>query len=130
MISTCRIDVIERCLLPQVRNSRLQFVDIHARPAPLAAGLRVVETGLPPSVRPLPLTRREFQCLGWCADGKSYWETAVILGISERTVSFHMEAVRGKLEAATNAHAVAKAMTAGLLEPCKSTFRATLQVLR
>ena len=78
--------------------------------------LRIVET---PPRRPVDLpalTRREFECIGWCADGKSYWETAVILGISERTVSFHMEAVRGKLKAATNAHAVAMAMRLGLLE--------------
>ena len=36
--------------------------------------------------------------------------------ISERTVSFHMEAVRGKLSAGSNAHAVAIAARAGLLE--------------
>jgi DNA-binding CsgD family transcriptional regulator len=116
--------------MTQVRKSSLKLAEIHARPAPPAAGLRVVETGPPPSARPPPLTRRELQCLGWCADGKSYWETAVILGISERTVSFHMEAVRGKLEATTNAHAVAKAMAACLLEPCNSPFRAPRQVLR
>jgi DNA-binding CsgD family transcriptional regulator len=78
--------------------------------------LRVVE--MPPQAdRAVPsLTRRECECLGWCAEGKSYWETAVILGISERTVSFHMEAVRAKLTAASNAHAVAIAARAGLLE--------------
>ena len=82
---------------------------------PGSPALRVVETpqldGMVPS-----LTRREGECLGWCAEGKSYWETAVILGISERTVSFHMEAVRGKLNAGSNAHAVAIAVRAGLLE--------------
>jgi DNA-binding CsgD family transcriptional regulator len=62
------------------------------------------------------LTRREVECLGWCAEGKSYWETATILGIAERTVSFHMEAVRGKLKATSNAHAVALAVRAALLE--------------
>lgn len=78
--------------------------------------LRVVEAprhldGTVPS-----LTRREGECLAWCAEGKSYWETAVILGIAERTVSFHMEAVRTKLDAGSNAHAVAIAVRAGLLE--------------
>ena len=81
-----------------------------------APPLRVVETPLPAS-RPPSLTRREIECLGWCAEGKSYWETAVILGISERTVSFHMEAVRSKLKATSNAHAVAMALRAGVLEP-------------
>ena len=82
------------------------------RPFPL----HIVEMPLLAAVRPPPLTRRELECLGWCANGKSYWETAVILGISARTVSFHMEAARGKLEAATNAHAVAMALRAGLFE--------------
>lgn len=61
------------------------------------------------SPAPPPLTGREVQCLCLCARGKSYWETGVILGICERTVSFHMEAVRSKLGAATNAHAIALA---------------------
>lgn len=62
------------------------------------------------------LTPRELECLLWCAEGKSYWDTAVILGIAERTVSFHMERARNKLDAATNAHAVARALRAGLLD--------------
>jgi DNA-binding CsgD family transcriptional regulator len=86
--------------------------DPGTRPPPL----RVVEMPPQPDGTVLSLTRREGECLGWCAEGKSYWETAVILGISERTVSFHMEAVRGKLTAGSNAHAVAIAARAGLLE--------------
>ena len=78
--------------------------------------LRVVEMPPQPDGAVLALTRRESECLGWCAEGKSYWETAVILGIAERTVSFHMEAVRNKLGAGSNAHAVAIAVRAGLLE--------------
>jgi DNA-binding CsgD family transcriptional regulator len=116
--------------MPQVRNSASDTADIETGPASPAAGLRVVETRPLPSSRPPPLTRRELQCLGWCAEGKSYWETAVILGISERTVSFHMEAVRGKLEAASNAHAVARAMAAGLLRPSTPPVRAFRKALR
>ena len=84
--------------------------------------LRVVVTPLPDGTVPA-LTRREGECLGWCAEGKSYWETAVILGISERTVSFHMEAVRGKLNAGSNAHAVAIAVRTGLLETASKASR-------
>ena len=79
--------------------------------------LRVVEIPPQPDAPVASLTRRERQCLAWCAEGKSYWETAVILGIAERTVSFHMEAVRDKLDAGSNAHAVAIAARAGLFEP-------------
>ncbi len=104
--------------------AQLRKHPFHAAPDTDAA---IGDQGRPPSLRvvempPQPdgtvpsLTRRERECLGWCAEGKSYWETAVILGISERTVSFHMEAVRGKLDAGSNAHAVAIAVRAGLLE--------------
>jgi len=55
------------------------------------------------------LSRRERECLYWCAQGKSYWETSVILGISERTVNHHMKMVRKKLGVLTNAQAVAEA---------------------
>ena len=101
--------------MPQVRK---QLPREHAgSPAALPPHPLFV-VGTPPvaAARHPALTRRELECLGWCADGKSYWETAVILGISERTVSFHMEAVRSKLQAASNAHAVAVALRAGLFE--------------
>jgi DNA-binding CsgD family transcriptional regulator len=62
------------------------------------------------------LTDRECECLCLCAEGKSYWEAGVIIGITGRTVSFHMEAVRSKLGAATNAHAVALAFRSGRLQ--------------
>ena len=102
--------------MPQVRERPFDAADAVAQAEARPARLRVVVTQPLPSAGLLPLTRRELECVNWCADGKSYWETAVILGISERTVSFHMEAVRSKLNAATNAHAVAMALRAGLLE--------------
>ena len=61
------------------------------------------------------LTNRERETLYWCAQGKSYWETSVILGISERTVNHHMKMVRAKLRVQTNAQAVGKAAAAGIL---------------
>ena len=110
--------------MAQVGKQTLHAADTGTATVRRPAPLRVVET-LPPEPTDLPpLTPRELECLGWCADGKSYWETAVILGISERTVSFHMEAVRGKLSAASNAHAVAMAIRASLLEPaCPQDLR-------
>lgn len=36
------------------------------------------------------LTKREQECLHWVSHGKTSWETAKILGISERTVNFHI----------------------------------------
>ncbi len=60
------------------------------------------------------LSRREAECLFWCAQGKSYWETSRILGISERTVNHHMKMVREKLGVQTNAQAVWHASVHGL----------------
>ncbi len=65
-----------------------------------------------------PLSRREAECLYWCAQGKSYWETSVILGIAERTVNHHMKMVRRKLGVQTNAQAVGRASMLGLFLDC------------
>lgn len=62
-----------------------------------------------------PLTRRERETLAWIAAGKSYWETAVILGISERTIRHFMANARQKLDVVTNAQAVAEAVWRGLI---------------
>lgn len=56
------------------------------------------------------LTDREIECLTCCMRGKTYWETGVILGIARRTVVFHMQSAREKLDASTNAEAVAKVL--------------------
>ncbi|WP_272911316.1 helix-turn-helix transcriptional regulator [Rhizobium sp. SL42] len=56
------------------------------------------------------LTRREIETLSWVAAGKSYWEIAVILGITERTVRFFMSNARRKLNVVTNPQAVAEAL--------------------
>lgn len=61
------------------------------------------------------LTLRESEVLHWIAAGKTYWETAQILGITERTVRFFMTNVRAKLNTATNSQAVAQATATGLL---------------
>lgn len=61
------------------------------------------------------LTRRERQALYWAAAGKSYWEIAVILGITERTVRYFMSNARRKLNVVSNTQAVAEAAWRGLL---------------
>lgn len=61
------------------------------------------------------LSPRERECLLWIAEGKTYWETAMILGLSEHTVRCYLESARHKLGAANNTHAVNKAGKASLL---------------
>ena len=61
------------------------------------------------------LTHRETEVLGWAAAGKSYWEIATILGISERTVRFFMTNARRKLNVVSNSQAVAQAVRRDLI---------------
>jgi DNA-binding CsgD family transcriptional regulator len=61
------------------------------------------------------LSMREKDCLRWRAMGKSDWEIGQILAISERTVKFHLECARSKLGASNTVHAVARAMSKGLV---------------
>lgn len=61
------------------------------------------------------LSPRERECLMWIAEGKTYWEAAMILGLSEHTVRCYLESARHKLGAANNTHAVNKAGKADLL---------------
>ena len=64
----------------------------------------------------LPLSRREREVLSWLRHGKSNWEISRILGISERTVKFHVTSIMRKLNAVTRTQAVALAMELGVLE--------------
>lgn len=65
----------------------------------------------------LQLTAREQECLRWVADGKTSWEIAQIIGMSERTVNFHLNNAMFKLDVSNRQHAVAKAALQGLIHP-------------
>ena len=67
--------------------------------------------------REMLITARELDCLKWVAAGKTAWEASVILGISERTVRFHLNAAREKLDCRTTTQAVAKAVSHQLISP-------------
>ncbi|ENU2133716.1 helix-turn-helix transcriptional regulator [Salmonella enterica] len=61
------------------------------------------------------LTCREkdvMACLKW---GKTCSETGTILGISERTVRFHIRNISDKLNVTTTRYAVVKAIAEGLI---------------
>ena len=62
------------------------------------------------------LSPRECECLNWIAAGKTAWETAKIIGITESTVSFHVRNTIVKLNAKNRAQAVAVAMARSLID--------------
>jgi len=73
-------------------------------------------TGVLDSLLPTaPLSPMERACLKWVAKGKTSWETAVILGITESTARSYLRRARRKLRASTLAMAVARAMNLDLL---------------
>lgn len=61
------------------------------------------------------LTQRECQCLAWTARGKTVADIAILVGIAPRTVVFHLEKARQKLNASSIAQCVAEAMRRDLL---------------
>lgn len=63
-----------------------------------------------------PLSERERECLSWVTEGKTSWEIGNILGISERTVHFHLGNACRKLGVNNRQHAVARALLLGLLD--------------
>jgi DNA-binding CsgD family transcriptional regulator len=68
--------------------------------------------GLPPNPR---LNDREIEILRWTADGKTAADIAQIIGISERTVNFHINQAVAKLGASNKVNAAVRAAMRGLL---------------
>jgi DNA-binding CsgD family transcriptional regulator len=62
------------------------------------------------------LTPREREVLRWVGEGKSSWDISVIFGISARTVNYHINNVKKKLDAVNRAQAVAIGVEEGLID--------------
>ena len=67
--------------------------------------------------RTADLSEREAEILTWVARGKTSSEVGQILGLTKRTVDFHIDNARTKLGAATRTEAVIKAATSRLIDP-------------
>jgi len=97
--------------------------DFIAKPVDVEALLENVEARLAgvSKVRPAPargaLTEREIEALLWAARGKTRNQIAEIMGITVRTVVFHLNRAQTRLGAATFTEAVVKAAMQGLIEP-------------
>jgi DNA-binding CsgD family transcriptional regulator len=63
-----------------------------------------------------PLTARELEVLGHLVRGERNREIGAALAISEHTAKFHVAQIIAKLRASSRAHAVAKALLAGLVK--------------
>jgi DNA-binding NarL/FixJ family response regulator len=63
------------------------------------------------------LNDREIEVLTWVARGKRSADIAGLIGLSKRTVDFHLDNARVKLGAATRTEAAIKATIGKLIEP-------------
>lgn len=61
------------------------------------------------------LSMREKEVLKWLKMGKISWDISIILGITERTVNFHITNIMNKLDAMTRTQAVAISIEKGLI---------------
>jgi LuxR family transcriptional regulator, quorum-sensing system regulator BjaR1 len=72
--------------------------------------------GIPDAELEFELSARERDVLAWAARGKTVVETADILKISQGTVETHIKRVLEKLSVSNKTHAVAKAITLGIID--------------
>jgi DNA-binding response OmpR family regulator len=75
---------------------------------------RVARTAVWP--KQVGLREREVQTLTWAARGKTFVEIGEILGLSRRTVEFHLDNARRKLGVPTRTQALIKAAVGQLIE--------------
>jgi len=62
-----------------------------------------------------PLTSRELECLHWAAMGKTSWEIGVIIGLTARTINFHLAHVCEKFGVHRRQAAITIALQRGLI---------------
>lgn len=69
-----------------------------------------------PEKKEIRLTAREREVLFWAGEGKTAWETSVILGCSISTARFHVQNALKKLDVSNKFSAFIKAQRFGLLD--------------
>ncbi|MDF2414203.1 LuxR family transcriptional regulator [Aeromonas sp. 1HA1] len=73
---------------------------------------RVCSSAMPPRD---PLSLRELEVCQWAAEGKQVSDIGKILGITPRTVTFHLERIAEKLGASNKSQAISWALKQGLV---------------
>ncbi|MDR3438216.1 LuxR C-terminal-related transcriptional regulator [Telmatospirillum sp.] len=93
-------------------DPRTRDILSHLTPHLHQALLRNQNNGKAPDIL---LSNRESEVLNWLKLGKSSWDISMVLGISERTVNFHVYNLMRKLGAINRPQAVAIAVSRGLI---------------
>ncbi|MYN14841.1 LuxR family transcriptional regulator [Pusillimonas sp. TS35] len=74
------------------------------------------------------LTTRELSCLQWASVGKTSWETGVILGVTERTVNFHIQNACRKLGVHGRQAAITIVLNAGLVPGISEPYLSRVKI--
>jgi DNA-binding CsgD family transcriptional regulator len=88
------------CLVPHLHHAMLRVANL-----------------VPMSPSAMLLSNREYDIFHWMSRGKTNWEIATILEISERTVKFHVANIIRKLNANNRTHAIVLGLQHGLQTP-------------
>ena len=107
----------------ELKGRRLGADDYVAKPVDFEILAAIIDARLGKGVRnevwsrQVALNDRELECLTWSARGKTSPEIATIVGLSKRTVNFHIENACRKLNVSTRTEAVVKATSGRLIDP-------------
>lgn len=107
----------------ELRGRRLGADDYVAKPIDFEVLETIIRTRLARAPRvsrqkpEVALNEREVETLTWAARGKTSGEIALILGLSKRTVDFHIDNARTKLGAVTRLQAACTAAAQLLIAP-------------
>jgi DNA-binding CsgD family transcriptional regulator len=99
--------------IPRIRGLRLLLVS-HMVAFEKEGGNESSRSTSPPSA--FYLAPREKEVLLWAAQGKSAWETAQVLGLSETTVKFYIKNACARLQVRNKTHAVAICLSNGVFQ--------------
>lgn len=104
-----------------LRGRRLGADDYVTKPVDFDILLEIVKRRLAPAGRfqqtpPPTFSSRELEILAWVARGKSSTDIATLIGISDRTVDYHVENAMRKLGVKTRVQAAVKACTWKLIK--------------
>lgn len=107
ILASSTIDKTINLTMPQLSQAREFALKIHQTAKSLINNAQ--------SLQLLKLTKRENECLHWAASGKTNWEIGTILGVSKRTVIFHLQNAAKKFNTSNRYHTVAYAIANGLV---------------
>jgi DNA-binding NarL/FixJ family response regulator len=104
-----------------LRARRLGCDDFISKPLDFELLIEILRSRFTSKSRVVPplcmLTDREREIMSWVSRGKSSHDISAILGLSARTVNFHVNNVLQKLGVATRLQAALRCSLLGLIEP-------------